>query len=386
MKIIAIFLKNIKQLKRDQKNLFLILILPILMMVIYSTMFSSNLIDPGTVDIGVVNLDEGNYSADLLNRLSDFSLDNSTKVFNLVELNSEDEGSEMIKNELISVMIIIPSNYSSDIHNNNLNTNIIIKGEPTSTNYITAITSLNLLLTEYANELQYNITHQPVKHVNLVPQEINGMDNFNTFDYLAPGLIVFSILINITAVSSNIAQETENGMLKRLKLTKMKSKDYIFGTSLSWIIIGSIEIITVLITAILLGYHWQGGLYSIIIAIIVGILTMISSIALSLIIVSLTKTSSQASSLGLIISFPLSIICGSFYPLPKFYIGTINGHPLQIYELLPWNQTITIFREVLNFGKDVGSVLPNIFLIIISGLVLLLISVILFNRKINNTN
>ena len=212
------------------------------------------------------------------------------------------------------------------------------------------------------------------------------MDLFNSFDYLAPGLIVFSILMNITSITTSISNEAEKGMLKRLKLTKMKSKDYIFGTTCSWILIGIIEMIAVLITAILCGYHWQGGVNSIILALITAILALISSISIALIIVSLTKTSSQASSLSLLIAFPLSFISGSFYPLPEANIGTFFGHTIQIYDILPWNQTITIFRQVLTFGKGIETVWFNMLLIILSGTVLLLISVALFNRKIKNTN
>ena len=63
----------------------------------------------------------------------------------------------------------------------------------------------------------------------------------------------------------------------------------------------------------------------------------------------------------------------------------INGHAFQIYDLLPWSQTITIFRELLTFGNGFESILPNLIIIIISGIVLLLISMFLFNRKINRT-
>ena len=35
----------------------------------------------------------------------------------------------------------------------------------------------------------------PNGNINLINQELEGMDSFNTFDFLAPGLIVFSILI-----------------------------------------------------------------------------------------------------------------------------------------------------------------------------------------------
>ena len=74
MKSISIFLKNLKQIKRDGKNLFLIIIFPILIMLIYSTMFSGGLVDLESVNVGYINLDEGDYSNDLLNKISEVDL------------------------------------------------------------------------------------------------------------------------------------------------------------------------------------------------------------------------------------------------------------------------------------------------------------------------
>lgn len=386
MKITSLFIKNLKEHKRDKQNLFLILIFPILLMVGYSIILGGGNDDLDTVNIGVLNLDDGDYSNDLLNRISEMKIDNNTKMFNLYKINNEKEGNEQIKNEVISTYMIIPSNYSKCIENNNLDTNIIVKGEPTSIDYLESVSGLNILLNNYSKELYQNRTHISIGEIKLLSKKLDGMDLFNTFDYLAPGIIVFSILMNITSITTSISNETEKGMLKRLKLTKMKSKDYILGTTCSWMIIGIIEMIIVLITAILCGYHWQGGFNSLSLALITGILALISSISIALIIVSLTKTSSQASSLSILIAFPLSFISGSFYPLPEVNIGTFFGHSIQIYDFLPWNQTITIFRQILTFGKGIESIWFNMLLIILSGTVLLLISVVLFNRKIKNTN
>ena len=146
MKITSLFLKNLKEHKRDKKNLFLILIFPILIMVSYSLILGGGISDLDTVNIGVLNLDDGDYSNDLLNRINEMEIDNNTKMFKLSKITSEKEGSEQIKNEIISAYIIIPSNYTKCIKENNLNTNIIIKGEPTSIGYLESVSGLNILL------------------------------------------------------------------------------------------------------------------------------------------------------------------------------------------------------------------------------------------------
>lgn len=92
----------------------------------------------------------------------------------------------------------------------------------------------------------------------------------------------------------------------------MKSRDYVLANLISWSLIGIIQVIILLIIAVLIGYHWKGGLISMIYAIILGIITTISSVALSMIIVSLSKSVEQATNLAPIIVVPLSFLAGSF--------------------------------------------------------------------------
>ena len=381
MIIYDLLIKNLKKLVRDKSNLIFIIIFPVLLMVLYSVTLSGSLIDLDSVQVGVVNLDEGNSGSQLVAAIDKINHDEGNDIIKWVNLDNESEGLEKLNNEVISSMIIIPENYSA-CSGNNSDTGILIEGDPTSMNYLFSITSIQMYLNEYSKRVHENISHDHINEVNMISKPLKGMDSFNFFDYMAPGLIVFSLLINISSIASNISEECEDGMLRRLKLSKMKSRDYVISTILSWIIIGIIEIVVVFLIAVLLGFHWQGGFTSIAAAVFTGALTLISSISLAIMIVSITKSTSQTVSLAALVSIPLSVICGSLFPLPEFYIGSINGHPVQIYEILPWNQAVTILRQLLTFGKGLNELWINIALVAVIGFVLLAISVILFNRKL----
>ncbi len=389
MKILYIVQKNLKQLSRDKRNLFFIILFPAIFMLIFSIAFSGTAIEDTTVNMGVLNLDEGNHSQDLINTIEEVELNDNTSMFNIINLTSESEGNQKLQTESISAIMIIPKNYSSNIDNytssDNLGT-IILKGDPTSTEYGISQGILSSIFAEYSSQIQEQVTGNKIKTINLEIESIEGTSSFTTFDYIAPGLIVFAILMTVTSVATNISKETEDGMLRRLKLSKMKSMDYVIGNLISWSLIGAVQVVILLIVASLMGFQWQGGISAIILAAVVGILTTISSVALALIIVSFTKSSDQASNLSAIIAVPLSFICGSFFPLPDAVIGTVNGHSLQVYELLPWNQAISAFREIFIFGGGLGEVLVNIVLIVLMGLILMIISIIFFNRKISQTS
>ena len=91
-------------------------------------------------------------------------------------------------------------------------------------NYLFSITSIQMYLNEYSKRVHENISHDHINEVNMISKPLKGMDSFNFFDYMAPGLIVFSLLINISSIASNISEECEDGMLRRLKLSKEKQR------------------------------------------------------------------------------------------------------------------------------------------------------------------
>ncbi len=52
------------------------------------------------------------------------------------------------------------------------------------------------------------------------------------FDYLAPGMVVFALLLLTVGVSGSVSREVEKGTLSRLKLSQMSSFDLLFGVLL----------------------------------------------------------------------------------------------------------------------------------------------------------
>ena len=211
--------------------------------------------------------------------------------------------------------------------------------------------------------------------VNLEVMDNSNVLDFNVGNYMLPALLVFGLLMTINSITLNLAREFENGMLKRMKLTKMTSKDYVVGNLVTWIVIAIVQVMILITIALLIGFEWKGGVYSIITASFIGILTMISSISVSIIIVSLTANSTQATGLATIISFGLSFISES--------VLFLHDSAIQIFQFIPWAQAIDALSQMLVNGSEISAIYTNVFYIILSGLVLILIAILLFNRKIN---
>ena len=79
-------------------------------------------------------------------------------------------------------------------------------------------------------------------------------------------MIVFAILLLATTIAAILTREVESGTLERLKMSKMSSFDLLFGGLIPWSLVAGAQVVILLIVAVLLGLHWQGGITSVILA------------------------------------------------------------------------------------------------------------------------
>lgn len=408
MKFISIAVKDFKELVRDKRGLFFILLFPIFFMMIFGFAFGGMGQENTPHNIAIVNYDEGatiltgenfNFGNNLTNQIKELTYTNSdVKLFNVTET-SENEADSLLKQRTVDAELIIPSNFSasmvSQIANStglaaNINNTIsspIIRGDEGYSNFFASESALSTVMTEYQSGIVNGYKNQiagtpgaePVKYVNITVQGISGTQSFTQFDFLAPGMMVFAILLLATTIAAILTREVESGTLERLKMSKMRSFDLLFGGLIPWSLVAGAQVVILLIVAVLLGLHWQGGINSVILATIIGIIGGVASIALAMIIASFAKNDRQAANLGTLIVVPISFLVGAFFPLPQVFI-TVLGHSFQIYELIPWTHTLNALRGVLLYGEELNAVAFQIELSIILTVILFIIGVFLYSR------
>lgn len=188
------------------------------------------------------------------------------------------------------------------------------------------------------------------------------------FDYLAPGMVVFALLLLMVGVSGSLSREFEKGTLSRLKLSLMSSFDLLFGVLLAWTLIAVAQVVILFGTAVLIGFHWTGGLPNLLLSVLIGTISGIASVALGLIIAAFAKSEGQAGNLSTLVAVPTAFLVGVFYP-----IGMIS-------KFLPWGQATDSLRTLLNMGGQIGDVLPNIGIMVFETMVVFVIGVVLFSR------
>jgi ABC-2 type transport system permease protein len=407
MKFTSIAVKDFKELIRDKRGLFFILLFPIFFMMIFGFAFGGMGQQNTPHNIAIVNYDEGttlptggnfNFGNNLTNLIKESSYDNNdVKLFNVTET-SESQADSLLKQRTVDAELIIPSNFSASMasqianstgltNGNNTVSSPIIRGDEGYSNFFASESALSSVITEYQtgtvtyykNQIAGTPGAVPVKYVNITVQGISGTQSFTQFDFLAPGMMVFAILLLATTIAAILTREVESGTLERLKMSKMRSFDLLFGGLIPWSLVAGAQVVILLIVAVLLGLHWQGGITSVILATIIGIIGGVASIALAMIIASFAKNDRQAANLGTLIVVPISFLVGAFFPLPQVFISVL-GHSFQVYELIPWTHTLNALRGVLLYGEGLNAVAFQIELSLILTVILFIIGVFLYSR------
>ncbi|AIS31318.1 ABC transporter permease [Methanobacterium formicicum] len=416
MKFISIAKKDFRELTRDRRGLAMILLFPMFFMLVFGFAFGGMGQSNEPHNLAVVNQDKGatmpltgeqvNFGNNLTKILEDSQYqDSEVHLFN-VTTTTESEADEKIKQRDVDAELIIPENFSQSVvalitanlqqqsltsasASTNVTSTLVIRGDTGYTGFGTTQGILTGVLEQYqdkmVSEIQKAITGSSGvtadTYLQTRVESIPGTGSFTNFDFMAPGMIVFAILLLTTTVAAGLTREVEKGTLSRLKLSKMTSFDLLLGGLIPWSLVAAAQVVILLIVAVLIGFHWQGGIYTLLLAVLVGIIGGIASVSLGMIIAAFARNDRQAANLGTLISVPTSFLVGAFFSLPNVVIANFWGQPFQLYDLLPWTHVLSALRSTLTYGLGWEAIAYQVGWAVLLTVILFAIGVGLFAKN-----
>ncbi|UTB32585.1 MAG: ABC transporter permease [Methanobacterium sp. ERen5] len=259
MKFMSIASKDLKELLRDRRGLFFLLLLPIFFMLIFSFAFGTMGQNNEPNSIAVVNLDTGvtlpngttvNYGDNFTDTMKGLKYqDTDVNLFNITQT-SEANASNLVKQRNVDLELIIPAGFSQSMvdmaqtvqgtgsagavtlnsSTSNVTSKLIIRGDKGYSGFGTSLSILTGAVGSYQDGVIGAMGGvEPQEFIQTSVEGIPGTQSFTAFDYIAPGMMVFAILLLSTSVAAMLTKEVESGTLRRLKLSEMTSFDYLFG-------------------------------------------------------------------------------------------------------------------------------------------------------------
>jgi ABC-2 type transport system permease protein len=366
-------------------------------------------------EILMINQDAGSYGEELLQIFEEITYENSSTNMFILSNATSDEAMDLLKDQNIVCVVTIPPTFSEAVESlinttvrgaltsaigegivppevgaqlpdeGQITAQVLIQGDQS---YLTfgAVQSMVIGImnayidgveSEAIGDIAGNIpgipTDSVVEYLEVETENIAGTGESSVFDYFAPGIMVFGLLLGVIAVAESMAKMVEDNTLSRLKISMMNSFDLLFGSLLSWTLFAGFQVLILFGVAVALGFNWVGGSTSLILGLLVGCVVGIACISLGMLIAAFAKNTEQASRLGTLVSIPMSFVIGVFISFPP-------GVFTRIIAVLPWRQGLLSLHEVLTYGSTLQEVAPNITALVIETAILFAAGVIAFSR------
>ncbi|MFA6074842.1 MAG: ABC transporter permease [Negativicutes bacterium] len=194
--------------------------------------------------------------------------------------------------------------------------------------------------------------------------------------YMVPGIVAVILTMTMVMVTAMaIVKEKEVGTLEQLLVTPLRPFELMLGKIIPYVVVGYAQTIIAISAGVLIfDLPFRG---SILLLFALTTLYIIASLALGILISTISQTQIQASQMSLFVFLPSMMLSGYLFPresMPTlfYYLG----------DLFPITYYLTVIRGIVLKGVGMSYLYPMFFALLVYGIVAFTISVIKFKNKL----
>ncbi|MDW5563029.1 MAG: ABC transporter permease [Methanomassiliicoccus sp.] len=366
---------NVKRILRDPSHLFLVVIFPVALTVLFATAFGGLGGSAASYDVAVVNLDSSseNWSSALVANLQ------GTGLITITPYSSVQSARADLSEGKLQAILVIPDGFGracrSYISHPNDPSNwtdaalqlVLDPGSMVSMQAIPPMVQQALSDQVYGSSV--------AGPVSVSSERINDSDHLTAFDQMAPGVITFAAVFLTMIVGQSFALDREHGVLRRVNTTPLTSGEFVASHVLSNMVIALVQLLLVFALLFGLGFHYVSSVEGVIIAFALVLVFSICSVGFGLITASLARSPGQAT----MISFA--------FIMPQMFLGTFMGTSLSsaaqaVGSVLPAYYVTDGLTTIMLRGGSItgGTVVLDIAMVTVFALAALMIGTALFRR------
>jgi ABC-2 type transport system permease protein len=349
MKAIAVASKVVKEYIRNRRTLLLALLIPIAFMLIFGFAFGGDNEAP-TYHVSAFSQDGS--ARPYFDALAAVEHPNGANLFSVNLAPSLGGCLESVEARDALLCIEAPNNFQSA-------SRAVVKlhSDPTNAAGQAATDAASRVLAQFNPNSRVSAQQVPITAPDLT-----------TFDFVAPGLMVFAVMNFAPQIASLLAREVSQGTLVRLRLSRLGATEYLAGVSLGQLAVSLVALLLMFGTAAAMGFHFD-SLGRAALALGVAVVATLAVLGAGLIIAAFSRNPEHAAGLGVLVAVPGSFLSGAFFPMPTVNLFKIGGHMVQVYDILPTTHAIRALRSLLTFRQDVDAIAFDVVaLLILSAL------------------
>ena len=330
--------------------------------------------DQGVLAVG----DSFNAGQILISEMTEATYEDGTNILVLHEEKEMAKALKRLEDKSVDLVVEIPNNFSKtlmDYKEGKKPTPVVVKtyGDPANTKYIMAAAWCDSITYHYAA----SVTGQE-SPLELQAESISRSKSLNDFSLYVPALLALAVMMLMFTAAGTIIREKDKGTIIRLRISNMTTFEWLSAVSVTQIIIGLLAIGLTYLTAISLGYQSSGSLIAMI---VIGILSSLSIVAISLVVAALLRSVFDLMTIGCFPFFILMFFSGGMFPIPPLQLFVVGERPININDILPTTHSISALGKILNYDSGLGDVVFEIGAIIILSFIYFTAGVWLFTKR-----
>lgn len=378
-RILALFRKELNQIRRDRRLAFSLIMPPILQLTLFGFALSARV---ENVLLGVVDESKTKESRDLIAVLTESKSFQSAGYFFSV-----DQLGDAISNGSLIAGVVIPHDFARDLQ----------RGRPTTVQFLLNATNANsaaisqgyaeAVIQSYNARLQSEGIHSNFRNVSDAGRNSSGQASLHPAFLYNPGLkdswfittgvLGLLLILNSSIVASGaMVKEREAGTIEQLLMSPADTAEIIIAKIAPlFLLLSLMMFLAIILIKTVFGVPFHGGLLLVLGG---GALCVLAGIGLGTAIATFSKSAQQALMTSFFINPPLVSLSGALNPveaMPKWL------QPLTVIN--PIHHFATIARGSMLKGSGLDSLWPNFLTLAIITVVLLSLSVWRFRKQLS---
>jgi ABC-2 type transport system permease protein len=378
----TVTLKTLRSLKHDRRTLAIVVLVPLLMIVLFGYTFGGDIKD---VKVNIVNLDEGVLGQSLGAQISDQLMGSSVLRVESYHGPGETNASKIA--DAVSAVrdcrawgaIVFEEGFSASVMQaiHNMTHGLTVEQAPIKV-YLDA--SNPNMAQAVAREVQAALQRVLVEDYNMAPpitmeQEMVYGEGAEFIDFFAPGVMgLAATMVTFMLSIISFIHERTSFTLDRMLTSPVSEGEIVTGYVLAFGILGMVQSVIILTTAILLFQIQIVG--STLLVLLILFLLGLGMQGLGFLLSSRAKSEFQAIQLVPLILIPSILLAGVFWPLES-----VPEVLRPISWFIPLTYAVEACRSVMIRGWGVEQVWPSLTILALFAVAMLLLSAWSLRRR-----
>ncbi len=381
-RISAMVRKDLKATVREPASLFILLLFPVMLTLIFAVTFGGiSGTGATTYQVGVVDLNApgtgAHWSSDLAANLT------ATQILQVKEYSDNASAQADLAVGNLQAVLVIPADFGAgcDAYRASpgnasawVHTSLALyvdQGSMIATQALPPIVAQALDRT-----LEGNLSASSALPITVGSPSLIDVSHRSSFDYLMPGIFAYGAIFITMTVGGSFSSDREDGRLRRLNTTRLTPGEFMTSKVISNMVVGVAQVGLIFAVAFAIGYHPSTDLLGLALAFLLVSVLAVACVGFGLITATIAPSSQAATGIAFI------------FVIPQMFFGTFvsgmapSAITASVGRFLPAYYVTDALTNLFLRGAPASNavVLGDLAWVTLASVLVLLVGIVLFRK------